>query len=72
MSYSSRAYRDMSRVLAAEVEEINDSVIAPLEREASIETVESIADRIAEIFAADNPHGFDKIRFRHDAGIPTD
>lgn len=72
MSYSSRAYRDMSKILAAEVEEINESVIAPLEHEASIETVESIADRIAEIFAADNPHGFDKIRFRRDAGIPTD
>jgi hypothetical protein len=72
MSYTSRAYRDMGRVLAAEVEEINDSVFLPLEREAAMETVESIADRIAEVFAADNPHGFDKIRFRRDAGIPTD
>jgi hypothetical protein len=69
MSYSAHAYRDMSKILADQVEEISRSPMNEEEFEVAVETLQILAYRMADLFLTDNPKGFDKDRFMTDSKL---
>lgn len=69
MSYSAHAYRDMSKLIAKQISEIMESPMDEDAVEIASETVKLIADDLADLFEADNPKGFDRIRFMTDSKI---
>lgn len=71
MSYSRHAYTDLSKILAGQVEEILESAMSENDMEVSIEAVQIVGERIADLFERNNPHGFDRDRFMIDSKLET-
>lgn len=69
MSYSAHAYRDMSKIFGDQIDEIMGSVMNEDEIEVAAETIQIVVSRIADLFEADNPNGFDRERFYTDSKI---
>jgi len=69
MSMTRRDYVDLADAFRREVTEINEMTsLTDDEREACIETVKSLADKVARIITNRNP-GFDTDRFMNDCGL---
>lgn len=69
MSYSRRAYTEMAKILADEIDSIHEDDLMADEIEMCVSSVRSIAVGIADLFTDDNPNGFDRARFFKGAGI---
>lgn len=69
MSYTARAYRDMSKVLKDQVDGILSEPLTRDERLFALETVSNIAVGMVQLFSKDNPNGFDPKRFYKDSGL---
>lgn len=64
MSYSRKAYVEFAGMLSAVLDEINlDESVSDEEVALQEKGAARVIEKIAEIFEADNPRGFDKDRF---------
>lgn len=73
MAYTRHAYIEFSGMLARTLDEINED--PALDRDGKIadsDAVNRVVEKIAEIFEADNPKGFDKDRFFDDVYGPEE
>lgn len=74
MSYTRRAYVDLAKILADEIEETEESAfLSEAELDLAVETISLLGEKIADLFEKDNPRMFDRELFLSNAKIaPTD
>jgi hypothetical protein len=74
MSYTRRAYVDMAKILADEIELTEESDnLSEAELDLAVETISLVGEKIADLFERDNPRMFDRALFLNNAKInPTD
>lgn len=70
MSYTRHTYVDFAKILRGQIDDISESFLTEGEVEIAVETVQIIAEQVADLFTKDNPHGFDRARFMAASGVP--
>lgn len=69
MSYTRRAYVDLAKIIADEVEATEESTLEETEIDFAIETITLLGEKIADLFERDNPRMFDRALFLTNAKI---